>query len=183
MKVTIIKPKQIIWIYFILFGVNLIKGQTIKGNHSGQIFESNQTKEIKAKNYFLMEQSFEFESTKDPKTNKIPEGIREAEVRFSKTIPKGSFSKSNIQTSQNSKPSKYYYWKNRGPYNLGDETVILAIDNSNENVIFAGGNHSGLWRSKNGGKSWRNVFPRKTSPKVSSLLQDPRSGKKNIRNL
>ena len=46
MKVTIIKPKQIIWIYFILFGVNLIKGQTIKGNHSGQIFESNQTKEI-----------------------------------------------------------------------------------------------------------------------------------------
>ncbi|MEW7279748.1 T9SS type A sorting domain-containing protein [Aquimarina sp. 2201CG1-2-11] len=180
MKVTIIKPKQIIWVYFILFGVNQIKGQTVKDHHSDQTFESNETKEVKPENYFLMEQSFEFESTKNPKTNKIPEGIREAEIRFSKTIPEGSFSKSNIQASKNGKSSKYYYWKNRGPYNLGDETVVLAIDTSNENVIFAGGNHSGLWRSKNGGKSWRNVFPRKTSPNVSSLLQDPRSGKQHI---
>lgn len=153
-----------------------INGQVTPSKNSGPIYQTNS-------------ENTKFDQIKDPKTNKVPQEIQEAALSFSKPTPAGAHSKQGLESSRASKSSNYYYWKNIGPYNVGGNTNLIAIDRSNEDVIFAGGaftaiantrSHSGLWRSPDGGKSWKNVLAKKSSLNVSCITQDPRPGKEHI---
>ncbi|WP_109301947.1 T9SS type A sorting domain-containing protein [Aquimarina sp. AU474] len=120
---------------------------------------------------------FEFERTKDP-SGKIPFGIRQAEIEFSSKIAVGDDSQKALQTaSKSGKRARFSYWRNRGPGNVGGRTRALAVDRTNENVILAGGVSGGLWRSRNGGSTWRNVTRRFQNPSVTAIVQDPRPGR------
>ena len=123
--------------------------------------------------------NYEFERTKNPYTGSVPVDIRKKEVIFSNKITKGDdLEKSIIQKSSENGKS-FSYWKNRGPFNVGGRTRALAIDKTNENVILAGGVSGGLWRSENGGASWRQVTTSRQSPSITKIIQDPRPGKHN----
>ena len=48
-------------------------------------------------------------------------------------------------------------WIEMGPSNVGGRTRTLLIDNSDNNLMFAGGVGGGLWKSTNAGSSWSKV--------------------------
>ncbi len=112
---------------------------------------------------------YEFNMVKNPYTGKIPEKIKELEAEFSTSIPESN----ELQKTVNKKGRRYYYWKSRGPYNVGGRTRALAIDRYNERVILAGGVSGGLWRSTNAGKTWQKVTNRRQSPSITSIVQHP----------
>ncbi|WP_271783662.1 T9SS type A sorting domain-containing protein [Aquimarina algiphila] len=123
---------------------------------------------------------YDFERFRNPNTNSIPSNIKRAEDEFSSKIAIGDDSKQLLNNAAKSSNSKSFsFWKNRGPWNVGGRTRALAIDRTNENVILAGGVSGGLWRSTNGGESWRKVTNRRQSPSITCIVQDPRPGQHN----
>ncbi|MES2765299.1 MAG: T9SS type A sorting domain-containing protein [Bacteroidota bacterium] len=112
---------------------------------------------------------------RDPATGKIPEGIRFKELEFAKTLPvRESFlkGKDGILASGD--------WKPRGPYNVGGRTRALAVDVTNDNILLAGGVSGGMWRSTDGGASWKKTTAPEQLQSVSSITQDTRPGKTNV---
>ncbi|SEK75045.1 Por secretion system C-terminal sorting domain-containing protein [Aquimarina amphilecti] len=115
---------------------------------------------------------FELMRLKNPVTGKIPDGIRKAELQFSEKINISDESQKSLQTA--AKSSRFSFWKNRGPFNVGGRTRALAIDSRNENVILAGGVSGGLWRTENAGETWRKVTRSFQDPSITGIVQDPR---------
>jgi len=118
---------------------------------------------------------FELLRSKDPQTNFIPEGVQQRALIFAKTLPTRNQSSIQSKSFTNS-----LEWSNRGPYNVGGRTRALAIDIADSNTIIAGGVSGGIWRSSDYGTSWTKMTKSNQLHSVSSLAQDPRSGKTNI---
>ncbi len=124
---------------------------------------------------------FEKRQTQNPLTKEIPPGIKLMEAKFSGKIQERSLeSEAAKKSSETFSKSKFSYWKNRGPGNVGGRTRALALDRENENTIFAGGVSGGLWRSTNLGQKWKKVTLPWQSPSITSIVQDPRKGKHRI---
>ncbi len=116
---------------------------------------------------------YELDRTCDPVTRKIPNNIYKKEQAFVKSKKSLAFNKTTLQKSNTD-------WVNRGPYNVGGRTRALAIDISNEDIILAGGVSGGMWRSEDGGESWRKVTRPFQNPSVTAIAQDPRPGYQHI---
>ena len=110
----------------------------------------------------------------NPYTGKFPDEIGIKEVEFAKTI------ESFTEDAQTPEEARFQRWGNRGPFNVGGRTRALAIDRTNENVILAGGVSGGLWRSEDGGATWRKITKRFQHPSITCIVQDPRPGKAHI---
>ncbi len=196
MKTLLFYLKRSVWAVSLVGTITSVNAQQLKnqadqqekpGGHSlykqSKIYDSKYGSKSDVKKVgdkALERMKWEFERLKDPNTNEIPFGIRDKEVNFSSKISEGNDSKQSISNAaKSSKAGRFSYWKNRGPYNVGGRTRALAIDRTNENVILAGGVSGGLWRSTNGGESWRKVTSRRQSPSITCIVQDPRPGKHN----
>ena len=108
----------------------------------------------------------------DPATGKIPDHIRARELAFARNLPVlASLGSSNARLTGNFIP--------RGPWNLGGRTRALAIDVTNENVVFAGSVNGGLYRSADGGSTWARVSPMNQNPAITWIEQDKRPGHTN----
>lgn len=124
--------------------------------------------------------SYEQRLLQNPQTKEIPKGINTLEVLFSEKITERSHaSETSKKSSEMSAKSKYSYWENRGPGNVGGRTRALAIDRRNENTIFAAGVSGGLWQSRDLGASWRKVTLPWQDPSITAIVQDPRQGRHN----
>ncbi|MDC6365294.1 MULTISPECIES: T9SS type A sorting domain-containing protein [Flavobacteriaceae] len=129
----------------------------------------------------LDRQAYEFRQVQDPFTKQIPENIRQLEAQFS-----GKIDSTDIQSEMSkayggdANKKKYFYFKQRGPYNVGGRTRALALDRKNENTILAGGVSGGLWRSTNAGQTWKRVTRKRESPSVTAIVQDTRKNRQNI---
>jgi Secretion system C-terminal sorting domain len=123
----------------------------------------------------LLRRLYEIELMQDPATGKIPEGIREKELAFAERIRKSQGSISGRVANDVIED-----WRARGPFNVGGRTRALAIDLDNENIILAGGVSGGMWRSENGGLSWVKTTGTSDLQSVTSVVQDPRPGFRNI---
>ncbi|MGZ5282767.1 MAG: T9SS type A sorting domain-containing protein [Bacteroidia bacterium] len=104
----------------------------------------------------------------DPATGEIPENIRARELAFSATLP--------VQQSHHKKDGEAD-WRSRGPWNLGGRTRAIAIDATNENILFAAGVSGGIWRSVNGGQSWNRVTKPNQLANITCIVQDTRKDK------
>jgi len=125
--------------------------------------------------------SYEQRLLQNPRTKKIPKNIKALESAFSEKITARShISETSKKSAEFASKSRYSYWRNRGPGNIGGRTRALAIDRRNENIIFAGGVSGGLWRSLNMGESWRKVTLPWQDPSITAIVQDPRRGKHHI---
>lgn len=104
----------------------------------------------------------------DPKTNKIPNGIHGRELAFTKHLQKKT---SNVRKQEQQ-------WSLAGPANVGGRTRALALDVRDEEVILAGGVSGGMWKSTNGGLSWKRTTQPTIVNSVTCVVQDPRIGKR-----
>ncbi|MEP3208856.1 MAG: T9SS type A sorting domain-containing protein [Maribacter sp.] len=124
---------------------------------------------------------YERQLIQNPFTKEIPESIKLLEAEFSDKILERSLeSEASKKSSEMSARSRYSYWKNRGPGNVGGRTRALALDRRDENIVFAGGVSGGLWRSTNLGQSWKKVTRLSQSPSITAIVQDPRKNRSNV---
>ena len=124
---------------------------------------------------------YEQRQLQDPFTKEIPKSIKLMEAKFSEKIETRNLEREASKKSGDvAAKSKFSYWKNRGPGNVGGRTRALALDRNNENIIFAGGVSGGLWRSTNAGQSWQKVTRQYQSPSITAIVQDPRKRKGHI---
>ena len=118
---------------------------------------------------------FENMMLRNPRTGKIPDGIRANELAFSSKIPTTEayslFKGNNEQYSSN--------WVFRGPINQGGRTRALSFDAADANIILAGGISGGMWRSTDQGKNWTKTTALTDIQSVTCLAQDVRAGKTN----
>ncbi|MEK7226513.1 MAG: hypothetical protein AAB221_12650, partial [Bacteroidota bacterium] len=110
---------------------------------------------------------WEFSRLANPLTGEIPAGIRNREIAYWR----------KLQDKLKTKAAKEYNWAAMGPYNVGGRTRAMAVDVTNENVLFAGGVSGGLWRSINGGSSWNKVTAPYQHHSITTIAQDVRPGK------
>jgi hypothetical protein len=118
---------------------------------------------------------YEWLRTRDPKTNQVPENIRQKELVFSRSIP----TRSQLSPNQNMGGFQgSFKWNKRGPYNVGGRTRAMAIDISDatDNTVLAGGVSGGMWRTVDGGATWTKATKSEQFHSVTTLAQDLRTG-------
>lgn len=64
-------------------------------------------------------------------------------------------------------------WETQGPGNIGARINAVAIHPTDENIIFAGFSHGGLWKTTNGGLTWLPVFDDQPYLSISAITFDP----------
>jgi hypothetical protein len=115
--------------------------------------------------------AWELKRLADPETGKIPTHIRERELMFSSTLP---------SDNQLSDRAENVNWNARGPWNVGGITRALAMDVNDENILIAGTNSGGVWRTTNGGQSWTQITPNDDYHGITCISQDTRPGHTNV---
>ena len=105
-----------------------------------------------------------FRMLRDPATGLIPSGIRTREIAAAKGHPK---------RGKSDEDGPFFDWTEMGPDVLSGRTRALAVDVRDSQTILAGGVSGGVWKTENGGSTWR-----LTSEflGVTSIAQDPRPG-------
>ncbi len=192
MKTFLFYPKRLVWGIVLLGTItsnaqqpglktqaDQINGKQVYRNsqklYEGKTGTSRSSKPERVSENLKARMEYEEQLVVNPATGKVPEGIYEAEAKFSSKIAVSDDSQKSLATAaKSSKNGRFSYWENRGPFNVGGRTRALAVDRTNENVILAGGVSGGVWRSEDGGQSWRKVTRRFQSPSVTAIIQDPR---------
>ncbi len=137
------------------------------------------------RNVIISRIKHEHDMLANPTTHQIPVDMRNKELRFSNSL--NGISSSNAG-SMMQKASIFAFsddndlkkWHQRGPSNVGGRTRALAIDLDNEQIILAGAVSGGMWRTEDGGNSWKKVTESNDIQSVSCVVQDPRAGHHNI---
>jgi len=135
--------------------------------------EENESPQLRAEMAEKRAEYF-FRLTRDPSTNSIPVDIREKELSFAKGIP----SKEMMLGKSSSAAS--ITWQEVGPNDVGGRTRAIAVDVTNSNNIIVGGVSGGIWKSTDGGTTWRMKTSSSEVLSVTSIAQDPRPGFTNI---
>ena len=115
--------------------------------------------------------AWELKRQADPETGKIPTHIRERELMFSATLP---------SDNQLGNRAENINWHARGPWNVGGITRALDMDVNDENILLAGTNSGGVWRTTNGGQSWTHITPKDDYHGITCIAQDTRPGYTNV---
>lgn len=117
--------------------------------------------------------AWEYKRLRDPATGRIPDGIHRAELAYAASLrtTEGLLFKGADLGLE---------WEPRGPHNIGGRTRALALDMQGEDTILAGGVTGGMWRSTDGGATWRRTTTTSQLPGVTCITQDPRPGKRHI---
>ena len=121
---------------------------------------------------------FDWLRLKSPHTNTIPVGIQKRALEFSKSIP--NYNEINIGLRRAKSSNTSLECKTRGPYNVGGRTRALAIDIADSSTFIAGGVSGGIWRSSDGGATWKKMTKPNQLHSVTSIAQDTRVGHRNV---
>ena len=104
---------------------------------------------------------------RDPATNQIPKDIGRRELAFVNNLAsKTSGRQITVDID----------WDARGPCNIGGRTKALALDLTDESAILAGCVSSGMWKSTDGGTSWRKTTAPDQIHSVSCIAQNKATG-------
>lgn len=131
---------------------------------------------------------YEWMITRDPKTGKIPDGIRTKEMELLKSLPvRNNPIFDGLVTVNSSSASLAGTIQNKyiavGPTQNGGRTRTVVFDKryngTSNRVVLAGGINGGIFRSTDGGTSWTFVHPPDQIRNISTLAQDPRQGFEN----
>jgi hypothetical protein len=117
---------------------------------------------------------YDFYLQANPLTGTIPESEKALELQQSQ--------KAMNDWMQNHTNSVSETYISRGPSNFGGRTRALAYDitDATGNTIIAGGISGGVFRTTNGGASWVSLNSANREHNVTSIVQDPRVGFRNI---
>ena len=64
-------------------------------------------------------------------------------------------------------------WQTEGPGNLGARINTIAVHSSNEQIIFAGYSGGGVFRTMDGGASWKPIFDNQLFLAIGDIVFDP----------
>ena len=64
-------------------------------------------------------------------------------------------------------------WTPLGPGNIGGRTRVLAIDPARPDVMYAGGVSGGVWKTEDGGASWRPVGDSLANLAINAMAMSP----------
>lgn len=112
---------------------------------------------------------YEWMKLRDPRTGTIPHDIGLRENELAAKIAAEGAAAGSVPLARN--------WVSRGPVNIGGRTKALAIDATNEAVILAGGVSSGMWKSGDGGETWRKTTAPTQLHSVSCVVQSTSPGR------
>ena len=91
-----------------------------------------------------------FNKLKDPVTNTIPPNVRARELAFSGNM-KNVFNHARTEKIL----STDHIWNELGPSNVGGRTRAICMDIRNSNIVLAAGVSGGIWKTVDGGNTWR----------------------------
>jgi len=111
----------------------------------------------------------------NPKTGKVPQGIRQRELAFTQPIR----SRAAVASARGQK-EQLENWESIGPFNVGGRTRAVGLDVRDENTIIAGGVSGGIWKTTDGGNAWRRTSDPELRNSISTLAQDVRTGHEDI---
>ena len=115
---------------------------------------------------------YEWLLSRDPRTGKIPDGIRKRELTWVASAPVRQSGMMNALVNN--------VYQAVGPSVNGGRTRALAFDvryNGGSNrVVLSGGVNGGIFRSEDGGVTWTFVHPSNEVRSVTCIAQDPRPG-------
>ena len=103
----------------------------------------------------------------DPISEEVPPDIRKAELEYDRIL--------SLETAR--LRVKALTIESAGPTNVGGRTRAVAYDVRNENVILAGGVSGGIWKSTDGGSSWRRTSNPENRNSATCIVQDIRPGR------
>ena len=64
-------------------------------------------------------------------------------------------------------------WKLEGPGNIGARINTIAVHPSDPNIIYIGYSHGGVWKTEDGGQSWKSVFDDQNFLSIGDITFDP----------
>jgi photosystem II stability/assembly factor-like uncharacterized protein len=64
-------------------------------------------------------------------------------------------------------------WKLEGPANIGARINTIAVHPSDPNIIYIGYSHGGVWKTTDGGQSWKSVFDDQSFLSIGDIAFDP----------
>jgi photosystem II stability/assembly factor-like uncharacterized protein len=108
---------------------------------------------------------------RNPATNDIPRDIGIRELEFVKKLRSRTMGQGLEVTTE---------WDARGPCNIGGRTKALALDVTDESTVLAGCVSSGMWKSTDGGASWRKTTAPDQLHSVSCIAQNKAPGNENV---
>lgn len=115
--------------------------------------------------------SYDWLRLRNPATGAVPRGIGTREVAFVRSLA--------LRPAKGRRPL-VREWSHRGPYAIGGRTKALALDVLDEDVILAGGTSGGMWKSSDGGQSWRKTTAPDQVHTVSCIAQNTWPGREHI---
>lgn len=129
---------------------------------------NDEDQEMEAENSFLRAKH-EWLISRDLRTGTIPEGIHAKELEWLKSQPVNSSGAFQSVVANS--------YEAVGPTQNGGRTRTIVHDKryngSSNKVILAGGISGGIFRSEDGGSTWKFVHPVNEVRSVSTLAQDP----------
>lgn len=120
---------------------------------------------------------YEQQMLADPKTGRVPSNYRQKELEFVESLKNPERTEARSESKEVDATQDGLIWNAVGPNNFGGRTRAFALDITDENVLLAGGVSGGMWKSTNGGESWRKTTSLNQIHSVSSIVQDTRSGR------
>jgi photosystem II stability/assembly factor-like uncharacterized protein len=75
--------------------------------------------------------------------------------------------------SRNDNPGFFTPWTLEGPANIGARINTVAVHPDNPDIIYLGYSHGGVWKTENGGQSWRPVFDENQFLSIGHIAFDP----------
>ncbi len=167
-----------LFVLVISFGISLLifKSYNYKSNSSFIKGEGEKEESLEKKKQTAIERSeYFFSILRDPRTNSIPENIREKEIAFASKLPK---SENRLMKGLN---ALAFNWKEAGPFDVGGRTRAIVVDLSDatNKTIIAGGASGGIWKSTDKGFTWQFKSSKSSILSVTSIAQDTRSGFRN----
>ena len=134
-----------------------------------------ETKELSKVEKKAARSEYFFKLLRDPRTNQIPENIRNRELQFAETLPTAQQAFRQAKGKNPSMQEINYNWTQGGPFDVGGRTRALAVDQRDPNIVLAGGVSGGMWKSTDGGQTWDLKTPDLPNLSVTSIAQDPTS--------
>ncbi len=150
-------------------GVHFLKQPEVSVSTSGFMFEPDAA-EGTAENP-VARRAYDWQRLHDPATGHLPYDIARNELAFVHQL---------TQQTQGQSITAAADWTARGPHNIGGRTRALAIDITNEDVLLAGGVSSGMFKSTDGGASWRKTTSPNQLHSVTALAQNTAPGRTHI---